>query len=116
MMRVTLLFVILSSAISGCVPIPVAVPEQKPFEEEVEGVLTTGSTTQAQLASILGAPALQRKDWRLYRDTREGWAWLFCVGGGYSAGCGAMPRTSSDYFLVVDFDANGILARDAGAG
>ena len=96
--------------LSGCVAIPIAVPKQKPFTDDVEGLLEIGATTQHDIDARLGPPTLQGGSWSLYRDTREGWAWLFCAGAYYSAGCGATSRSSTDYFLVLDFDSNGLLS------
>jgi len=110
-LRIAFPTMLLAFTLSGCVPFPIAVPEENPFKEVAEGFFTPGSSTADDVKSKLGEPALQGSDWWLYRDTRGGWVWAFCVGGGYSAGCGALPRTMADYFYVVNFDSIGIVTQ-----
>jgi hypothetical protein len=102
---------LLAFALSGCIPLPVATPEENPFKEVAEGFFTPGSSTSDSVQEKLGEPALQGSDWWLYRDTREGWQWAFCAGGGYSAGCGALPRAKVHDYYAVDFDSLGVVTQ-----
>jgi len=106
------LVVVFAFYLSGCAfVVPTAVPEQEPFEDSAIEFLTIGSTTREQVSAKLGEPALRRQNWWLYREAREGWAWIGCIvayGGGT---CATAPRGSEDYFLVVEFDDNDILER-----
>lgn len=100
---------LIASLCSACVPFPVAFPEKQPFTEASEEWLTLGESTADDMRRKLGDPDLGDDDWWLYREARKGWGWAFCVGGGYTAGCGALPRSSSDHFLLAEFDNNKIV-------
>jgi len=102
-------FLLAAGAISGCIVFPTGVPEEKPFKEESEDFFVPGSATAEDVRSKLGEPAMQQDKLWLYRDTRDGWRWAICAGAGYTGGCGGLPRGSEDYFLVVDFDADGVV-------
>lgn len=71
---------------NACVPVPFALPDAKPFKDITNEFLPVGSTRPSIAADNIGEPDLLANHWWLYRDTREGWQWLFCVGGGCSAG------------------------------
>ena len=90
---------------SGCVPFPVAPPEEEPFVEASEEWFTIGESTADDVESKLGEPTLEGLDWWLYRDTLEGWGWAFCAGGGFTGGCGTLPRSSSGHFFLIEFDS-----------
>ena len=104
---VGILLVTLLSA--GCVPFPVAAPEEEPFQQASDEWFTIGKSTAGDVETKLGEPTLEGAEWWLYRDTRDGWAWAFCVGGGFSGGCGALPRSSSGYFFLVEFDSSDVV-------
>ncbi len=90
--------------LSGCIGIPVAFPEGKPFKEVVAEQLVPGTTNRAELVELLGRPFVEDRGSLVFRDSRDGWRWLFCGGAYYTGGCAATDRTSKDFFLVADFD------------
>jgi len=111
-MRQILILISLLVTVSGCIGLPVNVPEAKPFKEEAKNLLVTGKTTRLELESNLGDPLMGGEFWSLYRDTREGWRWFFCYGAAYSGGCGATDRGQTDYYLYVDYVDNVVTSFD----
>ena len=112
-MRILLVstFVIAASlALPGCVAVPIAAPEEKPFKDLVENFFTPGTTTATAVVDKLGEPDIREDSRWIYRDSRAGWQWGFCAGAYYTAGCGALPRSSTDYFLVVELVDNEVVA------
>lgn len=112
MSRMIRLYVVISVVTllgSGCVPFPVAPPEEEPFREASDEWFAIGESTADDVRSRLGEPTLEGPGWWLYRDTRDGWGWAFCMGGGFSGGCGALPRSSSGHFFLVEFDSTRVI-------
>jgi hypothetical protein len=96
--------------LSGCIAVPIAVPEEKPFEEAAEASMQIGASTRADVKEVFGEPEQTDTHWWIYRDTRAGWQWAGCAGAGSSGSCGTTDRGSTEYFLRVAFDADGILS------
>jgi hypothetical protein len=100
----------LSGMLSGCIMVPIAVPEEKPFEETAEASMQIGTSAHADVKAVFGEPEITDAHWWLYRDARAGWQWAGCAGVGGSGSCGTTDRGSTEYFLHVSFDAEGILS------
>jgi hypothetical protein len=96
--------------LSGCIAVPIAVPEEKPFEEAAEASMQIGASTRADVKEVFGEPQMKEPHWWIFRDTRAGWQWAGCAGVGGSGSCGTTERGRTEYFLHVSFDADGILS------
>ncbi|MGV6807063.1 MAG: SEL1-like repeat protein [bacterium] len=98
-------------SLAACIALPVAVPEEAPFTEQLESFFTPGETTRQEVLNSLSGPWLMGDNWMIYHQTRQGWSWVFCGAAYYSAGCSeATPRTVADFFLLLEFDDYDVLA------
>ena len=93
-------------SLSGCIGVPIALPEAKPFKDVVDDQFVVGETTSADIVAELGDPTWHDAQRLIYQDSRAGWRWFFCAGAGYSGGCAATDRTSKDFFLLAELDGD----------
>jgi len=108
LLRVTMCLLGLSALLAGCIAVPVAVPEEKPFEEAAEASFQIGASTRADVKEVFGEPELRNANWWLFHDTRNGWQWSGCAA--MPGACGTTDRGRTEYFLRVAFDAGGTLS------
>ena len=105
-----LLVALSALSFSACVFIPIGAPEESRFQPVAEDSFLVGNATAGEVEDLLGKPDLQAHGWWLYRDRRKGLQWGGCVFGYSSGGCGALPRGSTDYFFVLDFDDRNVVS------
>ncbi len=102
-------FVLITLLGTSCVVIPVPPPEEKPFQD-VHEWLTVGESTIDIVSTELDTPTLKGFGWLLYREPHEGWGWMICAAGPYSAGCSPSLRgKTSGRFLLVEFDGQQVV-------
>jgi len=98
--------------ITGCVAVPIAVPEEKPFTDVIEESFVPGTTSAQEVISELGEPDLREPHLWVYHGVRAGWKWAGCVAVPANGACGVSERTSKDFYLVIDFDDSEVAAMD----
>ena len=94
---------------AGCIAIPVAIPQERPFIDPAAEFLVPGVTQAEEIRAAFGPPNLRAEGEWIYRNTRLGWRWAACVGAYYSGSCGVTDRGETEYFLHVMLDETGVL-------
>ena len=103
MQRKPLMALVAIASLSGCIGIPVAVPEPRPFLVDGRPLFEPGVTTRQDVTNELGRPAYEEDDVMVFAADREGWKWAYCIAEG--VGCSRSKRGTKTFYLAVDFDS-----------
>lgn len=87
--------------LKGCVVVPTALPEEKPFRKFIKEQLSNGNADRETIEAALGPPRLAEDSWTIHSDVHAGWGLAGCT----DYGCGK-GRITTPYHLRVEFDAD----------